>query len=78
MKHISNKTEVFIFSGLVFLFSLPKISYAYVDPGTGSYIFQMVIAGFFAIIFFFKSGFKKVRAVLESIFAGKKNKAEAE
>lgn len=78
MKHLNHKTEVFIFSGLVFLFSLPKISYAYVDPGTGSYIFQMVIAGFFASIFFFKSGFKKARAVLESIFAGKKNKAEAE
>lgn len=78
MKHLNHKTEIFIVSGLVFLFSMPKITYAYVDPGTGSYIFQMLIAGFFASMFFFKSGFKKARTVIENIFTSKKDKADAE
>lgn len=73
MKRPNLKTEIFIYSGLVFLFSLPKISYAYVDPGTGSYIFQILIAGFFASIFFFKSALKKVKGVLEQIFSGRRN-----
>lgn len=72
------KTEIFAVSTLVFLFSLPKFTYAYVDPGTGSYIFQIAIAGFFASLFFFKSSFRKVKTVIEQIFSGKKEKAEAE
>lgn len=78
MHQFKFKTEVFIVGSLVFLFSMPKFSYAYVDPGTGSYIFQIVIASFFASIFFFKSGFKKARTVLENIFTSRKNKVDAE
>jgi hypothetical protein len=78
MKHFTIKWQIAIFSLLLFLFSLPKITYAYVDPGTGSYIFQILIAGFFAGIFFFKSGIKKVKTVFEQIFAGRKNKADSE
>jgi len=73
MKHFTLKWQVAIFSTLLFLFSLPKISYAYVDPGTGSYIFQILIAGFFASIFFFKSALKRAKGVVEQIFFSRRN-----
>ena len=40
-----------IFLALVILFIFPGISYAYLDPGSGSLIFQMIVAGAAGIAF---------------------------
>jgi hypothetical protein len=55
---------------LIFTLSLPHHAYAYLDPGSGSYMLQILlgtlVAGFFAIKqywhrlkFFFKERFRK-------------------
>ena len=48
-----------LFTGLIFL-CLTKPAYAYLDPGTGSYVFQLLVAGFLASSFFFRSFIKKI------------------
>ena len=42
-------------------FSFAKPAYAYLDPGTGSYVFQLVIAGLIGSSFFVRSFIKKIR-----------------
>lgn len=36
----------------VFLLLYPNLAYAYVDPGTGAYLLQLLIALFGAIVFY--------------------------
>ena len=45
-------TIVIIFMGFCFFF--PRMAYAYIDPGTGSYIVQMLIAGLMGALFTIK------------------------
>ncbi|UMZ74125.1 hypothetical protein [Natranaerofaba carboxydovora] len=42
--------NIILFS-LLILFMFPGISYAYLDPGSGSLIFQMIVAGAAGIAF---------------------------
>jgi hypothetical protein len=47
-----------------------KILLLYVDPGSGSYLVQMIIAGVLAVLFYFKNLWWKIK----SFFArGRKN-----
>ena len=47
MRHLKAKT--FIILLLLSIFLLPEYSYAYLDPGTGSYLIQVILAGFLGI-----------------------------
>lgn len=49
---------------LVIFFVIPEPVYGYLDPGTGSYIFQIVVASLLAGGYFFKD---KVGFVIKSI-----------
>jgi len=61
----SDKVVIFLyFVVLFFVFARP--SYAYLDPGTGSYLFQLVIAGFLGGSIFFRSTAKKVKKLFKS------------
>ena len=42
-------------------FVLPTILYAYIDPGTGSFFLQIVIAGFVGILVVIKTYFSKIK-----------------
>jgi len=42
------------------LIALPQSAYAYVDPGTGSYILQILLAGIIGIPFIIKSKWNKI------------------
>lgn len=44
--------------------------WAYVDPGTGSYLFQLLIAGLTALVFFFSSLKRKLARLWQGIFGG--------
>jgi len=44
---------------------------AYIDPGTGSFILQMLIAFFIGALFFFKIFWKKVKLFIIGIFQKK-------
>lgn len=47
---------------------------SYIDPGSGSYILQMIIAGVLGVSFFFKNFWLHVKA----FFTGKKADKEEE
>jgi hypothetical protein len=51
---------------LILCFGFPLSAHAYLDPGTGSYIFQLLIAGLVGIGFVVKVYWKRIR----SFFAG--------
>ena len=49
----------------------PLRAYSYIDPGTGSYIFQIVIAAFVAVSFAVKVYWHKIIKFLSQLFAKK-------
>lgn len=51
---------------LILLF--PKPAHAYLDPGTGSYLFQILIAGLFGSLFFIKSIFRGIKKFFKDTF----------
>jgi len=48
-------------------------SYAYLDPGTGSYLFQMIIAGKIGWLFAIKMFRRRILGFLKNIFTREKN-----
>jgi hypothetical protein len=47
-------------------------SFLYIDPNSGSYIIQMIIAGILGSLFFFKNAWLRIKL----FFTGKKTKEE--
>lgn len=62
----------------IFSFSLVSSAQAYIDPGAGSFLFQLVIAGALGGLFFIKSIIRSVKLRLSSIFGGKKIEQDKE
>lgn len=52
--------KLFLFVTTIVLFS--QTVYAYIDPGTGSYIFQLAIAGILGSLFFIKTSWRRIVA----------------
>ncbi len=57
---------------IIYLINIPNISYAYLDPGMGSYILAMLAAFFAAVMAFFnvilekiKNFFKKIKEIFK-------------
>jgi hypothetical protein len=70
MKIKNIKILLYVIS-LAFIFA--PTAQAYVDPGTGSYIFQMVIAGVLSGLFFMKKIVLSIKLFFkEKIFRAKK------
>jgi len=44
-------------------------AYAYIDPGTGSYLFQMLIAGLLGSAFAIKMAWRNVKTYISQIFS---------
>ena len=53
---------------LVFLLGLPRPNYAYIDPGTGSYVIQILIAAFVSVAFAVRIFWKKIKTFFLKIF----------
>ncbi len=49
-------------------FSIPQTAYAYIDPGTGSMILQILIAAFAAIGYTIKVYWGKIKVFIKNIF----------
>jgi len=64
-----------IFFSFIFFFT-PTNSYAYLDPGTGSFIIQIIIAFALGAIIFIKIYFNKIKDFFSKIFSKKKSKDE--
>jgi hypothetical protein len=52
-------------------FLFPQNVYSYIDPGTGSYVFQILIAAFVAISFAIKVYWLKIKKFVGKLFAKK-------
>lgn len=61
----------FLWASLAF----PKNSYAYLDPGSGSYLLQLLIAGLLAASFTVKSFWRNVLGFFTGLFSKKKKDA---
>jgi len=49
----------------------PVYSYGYIDPGTGSYVFQIIVAALVAVSFAVKIYWLKIKGVIAGLFAKK-------
>jgi len=47
----------------------PQYAFAYIDPGTGSYVFQIVIAAFVAVSFMIKMYWQKIKGFVGRLFS---------
>jgi hypothetical protein len=48
----------------------PADAFAYIDPGTGSYLFQLAIAGFVAGIYTIRRYWDRLKSVVSGRFGG--------
>ena len=53
------------------LISFTRESEAYIDPGSGSYVLQLIVASFFAIVFTLKVFWRNIRAFFSGTTAKK-------
>ena len=59
---------------LIFFFNLSSDSYAYIDPISGGFILQTVIAVLSAILTFIIVQYKKIKILIKKIFKKKIDK----
>lgn len=52
-----------------FVFLLAKPAEAYLDPGVGSYVFQMSMALFFAVAFTIRMHWRKLKLLLSRLLS---------
>lgn len=64
------KRVLAIFFFMTFLyFVFPSSAHAYLDPGTGSYIFQLIMAGIVGLLFALKIYWKRIKSFFTSLFS---------
>jgi hypothetical protein len=59
-------TRIAVYSA-IFYFGLAKPAYAYIDPGSGSYFLQLLIASLLAGLYSLKIYWAKIRSFLGKI-----------
>jgi hypothetical protein len=69
---------VICFLVLFFRFVFPASAYAYLDPGSGSFILQIIIASIMGLIFMVKLYWKKIRAFFDNIFSRNVDESDGE
>lgn len=60
-------------SVLIITMIFPKYSYAYIDPGTGSYLFQMLMAGLLGSAFVIKMAWRNIKGCISNWVGTKKS-----
>jgi len=69
---ISLTTSGVLISGFLLPFTFQNI-HAYIDPGTGSLILQVIIASLFGALFLIKVFWRKVKAFFSNLFSKTRN-----
>jgi hypothetical protein len=64
--------KILSFSIVVLLVAWSYDAHAYLDPGTGSYVLQVAIAGIVSALFVLKIFWRRVVGFFSSLFKGKK------
>jgi hypothetical protein len=77
MRNFTYFSTILTVLGLVYLVFIEE-AYAYLDPGTGSYILQLIIAGLLGGLFALKMFWSKVKNFFVNVFSrgNKHEKAE--
>jgi hypothetical protein len=70
MRYSKDALRILVMVG-VLLLVLARDSFAYVDPGTGSYILQLIMAGLLAAAFTLKSYWRNIAAFLSRLISRK-------
>ena len=65
------QTSLKFFKILIFVLLAIDNLFGYIDPGSGSMILQMLLAGLFASLFYIKTIYLKIKILISKIF-GKK------
>ncbi len=68
MKRFTHTPIMFIFIGMLFLI-FPRTVYAYLDPGTGSYIIQIILAALVGVAFTVKIYWTKVKTFFVNLLS---------
>ena len=63
----------YFFSSVVFFVFLSQGVSAYIDPGTGSFVFQMIVGGVLGFFFVIKLYFRRIKSFVLKIFRKNKN-----
>ena len=71
-----NYLKIVLFILLIELFANVRFANAYIDAGTGSYIFQLLIAGLLGGMFFIKKIFRSISDFFKKIFSSVKNRVD--
>ena len=58
--------------------AFPRPAYAYLDPGTGSYILQMILAALLGAAFAVKLFWKNIKTFFKNLFSGEEVDEEEE
>jgi hypothetical protein len=64
-----------VFFLVLYLVLFPQKAEAYLDPGTGSYVLQILMAALFGGLFIVKSGWKEIKHTVSRIFSRKEESA---
>jgi len=64
--------KTYIIAMFTLLLVVPCNAHAYLDPGTGSYMLQIVIAGIVSALFTIKMFWRRVVDFFSNLFKGKK------
>ena len=67
------KSKIFygLFLIVAFQFILSQNAFAYLDPGTGSYVFQVLVAAFIGGLFTIKIFWQKIKKFFSNLFSRK-------
>jgi hydrogenase-4 membrane subunit HyfE len=71
---MKNQFKLAFFLMAVFVMVFPARAHAYLDPGTGSYILQVIAAVLFAGLFLIKTWWTQIRNFISRIFRRKDEK----
>ncbi|MCF7820191.1 MAG: hypothetical protein K9M44_01835 [Candidatus Pacebacteria bacterium] len=63
----------YIFYVVVIFLAFSQPALAYIDPGTGSFVFQMIVGAVLGFFFIIKLYFHKIKTFFLKIFKGKKH-----
>jgi hypothetical protein len=55
----------------IFIFCSTQRAHAYIDPGTGSYIIQIIIGGLLGVMFALKVYWKKLKAYFSNLLSNR-------
>jgi len=77
LKRFRPTISVFLILSAVYVMFPPR-TYAYLDPGTGSYVLQVLLAAFLAGALTLKMYWKRIRVFVKGLFSKEKKHHEQE